>query len=156
MADIDIGSMHARQHAGWLASAILKVSAMYAHTIIRMVICLVAGVEMKAAACAILRHRISLAGLTNVSVFCDMIERFAQPYDVALALHACGNATDVVLISASQQRAAYVVSPCCVGRWARMQTCERMKRDTRCMHAWRSWHDSLVSPYTGIYAYCTP
>lgn len=77
--------------------------------------CMHAGVEMKAAACAILRHRVALAGLPNVSVFCGMIEHYAQPFDVALALHACGNATDAVLLAAAHHRAAYVVSPCCVG-----------------------------------------
>ena len=45
-----------------------------------------------------------------------MIEQYKEPYDVALGLHACGNATDFVLLSAEKHRAAYVVCPCCVGK----------------------------------------
>ena len=46
-----------------------------------------------------------------------MIEEFEQPFDVALALHACGNATDLAMLQAQRQGAAYAVSPCCVGGW---------------------------------------
>lgn len=44
-----------------------------------------------------------------------MIEDWRGSFDVALALHACGNATDRVLQMAVARRAAYVCSPCCVG-----------------------------------------
>lgn len=33
-----------------------------------------------------------------------------------LALHACGNATDAALLQAHRHRAAFIVSPCCVGK----------------------------------------
>lgn len=33
-----------------------------------------------------------------------------------LRRHACGNATDAALLKAQQNRAAYIVSPCCVGK----------------------------------------
>lgn len=33
-----------------------------------------------------------------------------------LALHACGNATDGALLQAHRHRAAFIVSPCCVGK----------------------------------------
>jgi hypothetical protein len=36
--------------------------------------------------------------------------------DVALALHACGAATDYALLQAASARAAYIVSPCCIGK----------------------------------------
>jgi hypothetical protein len=45
-----------------------------------------------------------------------MIEQYAEPFDVALALHACGNATDYALLSAVDRRAAFVACPCCVGK----------------------------------------
>jgi hypothetical protein len=48
-------------------------------------------------------------------VFEGMIEAFDLSFDVALALHACGNATDHVLQLAAAQGAAFIVSPCCVG-----------------------------------------
>ncbi len=75
---------------------------------------------MKPAAVALLQERARAAGLTNVSAVRGMIETFTeQPFDVALALHACGNATDAALLLAAARRAAYVVSPCCVGGWVR-------------------------------------
>ena len=39
-----------------------------------------------------------------------------EPFDACVALHACGNATDLSLVQALRWRAAYVVSPCCVGK----------------------------------------
>jgi SAM-dependent methyltransferase len=37
-------------------------------------------------------------------------------FDVALALHACGNATDVAIELAARSGAAFAVSPCCLGK----------------------------------------
>lgn len=59
--------------------------------------CQFTGVDMKPAALKLLMQRAADAGLSNVSVFEGMIEQYRQPFDVALALHACGNATDHVL-----------------------------------------------------------
>jgi hypothetical protein len=72
---------------------------------------------MKPAALQLLQTRAAAAGLANVAVFEGMIEQFRQPFDVGLALHACGNATDHVLQLSVQHRAAFVVSPCCVGEY---------------------------------------
>lgn len=47
-----------------------------------------------------------------------MIEEYdyqGMPFDVGLALHACGNATDATLQLALAAGAAFIVSPCCVG-----------------------------------------
>lgn len=40
----------------------------------------------------------------------------AGPADVVLALHACGSATDWALLQAASRRAAFIVSPCCIGK----------------------------------------
>ena len=45
-----------------------------------------------------------------------MIELTKARFDVALALHACGNATDTAMAAAALQRAAYVAVPCCIGK----------------------------------------
>ncbi len=45
-----------------------------------------------------------------------MIELTKARFDVALALHACGNATDTSMAAAARQRAAYVAVPCCIGK----------------------------------------
>lgn len=72
---------------------------------------------MKPTALDILRKRADAAGLANVHCFKGMIEDYEEPFDVALALHACGNATDFALLRAAKQRAGYIVCPCCVGEW---------------------------------------
>jgi hypothetical protein len=40
----------------------------------------------------------------------------AGPADVILALHACGAASDYSLQQAAARKAAYIVSPCCIGK----------------------------------------
>jgi hypothetical protein len=40
----------------------------------------------------------------------------AGPADVVLALHACGSATDWALLQAAARGAAFIVSPCCIGK----------------------------------------
>ncbi|GLC38916.1 hypothetical protein PLESTM_000795600 [Pleodorina starrii] len=89
---------------------LLPLAVMFPH-------CTFTGVEMKPAAVALLLERARAAGLGNVSARRCMIEDFVEtPFDVALALHACGNATDAAMMLAARRRAAYVVSPCCVGK----------------------------------------
>ena len=45
-------------------------------------------------------------------------ETHTGPFDIGVALHACGVATDVVLEACLRRRAAFVLVPCCVGRLA--------------------------------------
>ena len=103
---------------------------------------------MKAACCALLRERASDAGLGGVvSARCAMVEEFDgvqtgaaamaaggnggnggsganghadddSGVDVVLGLHACGNATDYIQEQALRLGAAYVLSPCCIGKLA--------------------------------------
>lgn len=56
--------------------------------------------------------------LGNLFTFCGPVEQFVgEAFDVATALHLCGEATDVCLRAAiKQQAAAIVVAPCCVGK----------------------------------------
>ena len=74
------------------------------------------AVEMKNTPVEILRERASAAGLTNIRAVQSMIEGYEEPFDIALALHACGNATDYALWRAERSRAAYLVCPCCIGK----------------------------------------
>lgn len=41
---------------------------------------------------------------------------YDRPFDVGIALHACGEATDMVMQQCLDARAAYVLAPCCVGK----------------------------------------
>ena len=56
--------------------------------------------------------------LANLFTFCGPVEQFVgEAFHVATALHLCGEATDVCLRTAIQQKAAaIVVAPCCVGK----------------------------------------
>ncbi|EQC39495.1 hypothetical protein SDRG_02936 [Saprolegnia diclina VS20] len=72
--------------------------------------------DMKQPSLDIASERIALASLSNVSIFCGRVEEYDAPFDVGIALHACGEATDMVLDKCLKADAAYVLAPCCVGK----------------------------------------
>uniref|UniRef100_A0AAV1TZ77 Methyltransferase domain-containing protein n=1 Tax=Peronospora matthiolae TaxID=2874970 RepID=A0AAV1TZ77_9STRA len=72
--------------------------------------------DMKEPSLAIAKDRIVAAKLTNVETFCGLIAEYHKPFDVGIALHACGEATDLVMEKCITERAAYVLAPCCVGK----------------------------------------
>eukprot|EP00200_Dunaliella_tertiolecta_P003566 CAMPEP_0202346032 /NCGR_PEP_ID=MMETSP1126-20121109/5001_1 /ASSEMBLY_ACC=CAM_ASM_000457 /TAXON_ID=3047 /ORGANISM="Dunaliella tertiolecta, Strain CCMP1320" /LENGTH=527 /DNA_ID=CAMNT_0048937391 /DNA_START=316 /DNA_END=1900 /DNA_ORIENTATION=+ len=74
------------------------------------------GVDCKEEAVLRLQERALAAGLCNVTASVEMIQDYSGPLDVALALHACGPATDYAMIQAQHARAAFIVSPCCIGK----------------------------------------
>ncbi|KAF5837619.1 hypothetical protein DUNSADRAFT_4121 [Dunaliella salina] len=74
------------------------------------------GVDCKQEAVQRLQERARAAGLHNVTASVEMIQDYSGPLDVALALHACGPATDYAMIQAQHARAAFIVSPCCIGK----------------------------------------
>jgi hypothetical protein len=71
---------------------------------------------MNAESLRLLHERAVATRLTNVSCVCSLIENFTGTVDVAFALHACGNATDLALLQAQRAQAIFVVSPCCIGK----------------------------------------
>lgn len=55
--------------------------------------------------------------LSNLYSFHGPVEAFQENFDLAIALHLCGEATDVALRKAGNMNAAgIVVAPCCVGK----------------------------------------
>ena len=74
------------------------------------------AVEMKQRSCDLLMRRAAAAKLKNVTPRVTMIENFHDPFDVGVALHACGNATDHVLVKSVLNKAHFAVSPCCIGK----------------------------------------
>eukprot|EP00936_MAST-01D_sp_MAST-1D-sp1_P001121 g1121.t1 len=64
----------------------------------------------------IAQRRVEQAGLRNVEIVEGLVEEFDRVFDVGLALHACGDASDAVLERCVAVGAAYVVCPCCVGK----------------------------------------
>jgi SAM-dependent methyltransferase len=77
--------------------------------------CSFTAVDFKAKSIEILNQRAAAADLKNIRGIVGKIEDFDKPFDIALALHACGVATDFALQQAKRCRAAYAVCPCCVG-----------------------------------------
>ena len=73
-------------------------------------------VDSKPASVAIARDRCMKAGLTNLEILESQIETFSGDFDLGVALHACGSASDFVLKRCINQRAAFVVASCCVGK----------------------------------------
>ena len=55
--------------------------------------------------------------LDNLFSFCGPVQDFVGPFDMAIALHLCGEATDVCLRKAiNAEAASIIVAPCCVGK----------------------------------------
>ena len=73
-------------------------------------------VDSKPASVAIARDRCIKAGLTNLEILESQIEAFTADFDLGVALHACGSASDFVLKRCIHKRAAYVIASCCVGK----------------------------------------
>lgn len=76
----------------------------------------VAG-DMRGKSISILQERADLDPLRDpVRAIHGRTEDFNEAFDVGVALHACGEASDAVLDACMEARAAFVLSPCCVGR----------------------------------------
>ncbi|KAJ0409928.1 hypothetical protein P43SY_005822 [Pythium insidiosum] len=87
----------------------LPLAAMFPH-------CTFVLLDMKAPSLAIAEERIAAAGLQNVELFCGLIDDYTKTFDVGIALHACGEATDMVMLKCLDAEAAFVLAPCCVGK----------------------------------------
>ena len=64
--------------------------------------------------------RAAAMGLDNFATLAADIGDFEAPreggkFDVGIALHACGSATDLALMACLRAGSSFVVSPCCVG-----------------------------------------
>lgn len=77
-------------------------------------------VDVKPIALQIAAKRAEAGGLTNVQTVQSTVLALPESIecDVAVALHACGDASDDVLQMAVKRRAALIVAPCCVGSLA--------------------------------------
>ena len=74
-------------------------------------------IDAKRRSLGVARRRLRASGLANVELREGFVEHFAgEPFDLGLALHACGEASDVSLELCLAAGAAYVMAPCCVGK----------------------------------------
>ena len=53
---------------------------------------------------------------TTVRCVIGRIEDYAEPFDVGIAVHACGLATDCAQLQCTAQRVPYLLVPCCVAK----------------------------------------
>jgi hypothetical protein len=61
------------------------------------------------------------AGIPNLYTYHGSIESFQEPFDIGVSLHACGEASDLVLRACGRARANFCVAPCCVGKLNRQR-----------------------------------
>ena len=72
--------------------------------------------ELKKRSLDIARARAEEAGLTNVRFHERDIAAYDEPFEIGVALHACGAASDLVLQKCAEAKARYVVCPCRLGK----------------------------------------
>ncbi|XP_048855742.1 glutathione S-transferase C-terminal domain-containing protein isoform X2 [Brienomyrus brachyistius] len=77
--------------------------------------CQVILIENKEESLLRAKARCAELSLKNVSFIQANLDYFTGPFQIGVALHACGVATDMVLEHCSQAAAAFIISPCCYG-----------------------------------------
>ncbi len=61
------------------------------------------------------KNRIKESGLKNIEIFNGNIQDFHGKFDLGIALHACGEATDLVQEKCIENDAPYILCPCDIG-----------------------------------------
>ncbi|KAK3877397.1 hypothetical protein Pcinc_017889 [Petrolisthes cinctipes] len=77
--------------------------------------CKVLLVENKEASLLRAKERVEALELKNVVFVQCNLDYFQGSFQVGVSLHACGVATDLVMLKCFEQQAAFVCSPCCYG-----------------------------------------
>lgn len=62
------------------------------------------------------KRRATTACLTNCEMWCGDVGDFDRRFDIGVALHACGAASDLSMAKCVGENAAIVCVPCCVGK----------------------------------------
>lgn len=77
--------------------------------------CQVILIENKEESLVRAQSRSAELGLQNIGFIQANLDYFTGPFQIGVALHACGVATDMVMEHCIKARAAFVISPCCYG-----------------------------------------
>ncbi|MBN3326130.1 GSTCD protein, partial [Atractosteus spatula] len=88
------------------------VGIVLAHTLPE---CQVLLIENKEESLVRAKNRCRELGLNNIGFIQANLDYFTGPFQVGVALHACGVATDMVIELCVKAQAAFVISPCCYG-----------------------------------------
>lgn len=78
-------------------------------------LCQVTLIENKELSLIRAKKRSDELGLSNIWFIQANMEYFTGVFDIGVALHACGVATDMVIQRCIQTRASFVTCPCCYG-----------------------------------------
>lgn len=82
--------------------------------------CEVVIVDLKKRSLDVARERAAACGVMepigNLKTYLGSITKYEEPFDIGLALHACGEATDLVLRACGEAKAAFITASCCVGK----------------------------------------
>ncbi|XP_063775392.1 glutathione S-transferase C-terminal domain-containing protein isoform X3 [Pseudophryne corroboree] len=78
-------------------------------------LCQIVLIENKEESLMRARERSNGLGLTNIWFIQANLNYFAGNFNIGVALHACGVATDMVIDHCILSKAAFVVCPCCYG-----------------------------------------
>ncbi|NXC47601.1 GSTCD protein, partial [Penelope pileata] len=77
--------------------------------------CQVVLIENKELSLMRAKDRSDELGLNNISFIQANLDYFNGTFNIGVALHACGVATDMVIEHCIKAQAAFVISPCCYG-----------------------------------------
>ncbi|XP_033986360.1 glutathione S-transferase C-terminal domain-containing protein [Trematomus bernacchii] len=77
--------------------------------------CQVILIENKEESLVRAQRRGAELGLKNIGFIQANLDYFTGPFEIGVALHACGVATDMVMEHCIKAAAAFVISPCCYG-----------------------------------------
>ncbi|XP_064004515.1 glutathione S-transferase C-terminal domain-containing protein [Pogoniulus pusillus] len=77
--------------------------------------CQVVLIENKELSLIHAKERSDELGLNNIGFIQANLDYFNGTFNIGVALHACGVATDMVIKHCIKARAAFVISPCCYG-----------------------------------------
>ncbi|CAN8208994.1 unnamed protein product [Coccothraustes coccothraustes] len=77
--------------------------------------CQVVLIENKELSLIRAKDRSDELGLNNIWFIQANLDYFNGTFNIGVALHACGVATDMVIEHCLRARAAFVISPCCYG-----------------------------------------
>lgn len=77
--------------------------------------CLIYVLDNKEESLQRARQRVERLNLNNIKFFQCNLDYFIGKFEIGTSLHACGIATDIVLLHCKQRQANFVCCPCCYG-----------------------------------------